>query len=186
MKGLLAVVAALAAMTIAPTASAATTCPAWPIVVNAYQRITNDTERGTQGTVWARSDYTRLLRIVRSGSRFCAYANSNGTFRTIAGTSPAGTGTVGEGVTGTIMSHWSTNVFYGSWRPTMPTSGLIGTFDGSVDWRSLFFSYTTSVAPVYWAWGYNAGTNGLYVRRNDGVTGTYGDITGEPAVTTTG
>src|SRR6266508_4443393 len=128
MKRLLVVAAALAALTFAQTAGAATTCPAWPIVVNVYQSIANDAELGALGNVWARSGYTRLLRVVRSGNWYCAYANSSGTFKTLEGPSPAGTGWVSDGVTGTVVSHWSTNTFYGRFRPLVPTSGYIGVF----------------------------------------------------------
>src|SRR4051794_23359893 len=98
MKRLLVVAAALAALTFAQAAGAATTCPAWPIVVNVYQSIENGPELGASGNVWARSDYTRLLRVVRSGNWYCAYSNFSGTLSTLQGPSPAGTGWVGDGV----------------------------------------------------------------------------------------
>lgn len=182
--------AALIALVGAPTAHAYGFCPGDDVVVNVYQTVLNDVDVGIAGNAWASTSYTRNLVIVRTGPQsFCAYSTLGGKFVTNAGVSPGATGTVGQGLTGSVTGRWKTGTFWGTFRPSAPTRGFIGTVDygcdasfacaGFVDWRSLYFRDTFGTNLVMWTYGFNGGEHGLFVRRNDPYfVGTGGDITG--------
>src|SRR3712207_2902513 len=105
-------------------------CPSGEIVANVYQTVLNDGENGVGGNQWARSSYTRNITIVRTGGRsFCAISTVSGKFGTNAGISPAGTGFVSAGVSGSYSGRWGSNVFTGRFRPVVPTSGTLPTVD---------------------------------------------------------
>jgi hypothetical protein len=79
--------------------------------------------------MWANFDYTQHLRIWSAGAdQYCVRKDFEGTWVSIAGLSPALSGTISEGVTGTFHSteYWE---WTGELTPTVPTSGYLGVVD---------------------------------------------------------
>jgi len=161
-------------------------CPSGKLVVNVTQKIINDNDSGVAGNAWAYDDIIRHIQVVKTApNTFCATLSYQGNFSTIAGPSPNNTGTVGDGVVGTFQGGYRSTVFTGTFAPTAPTRGSLGTFNyncdtnfncpGYVDWTTLYFSSTSGFGLAWWGWVYHAGNNGSWVNSVDGNSG---DITG--------
>jgi hypothetical protein len=166
------------------------TCGKGPLVINVEQKVVNDVDSGTHGNYWAFDAYTRSIQVWRIGTgNYCAIVHYTGEFRTIAGASPGGSGTVGEGVTGHFEGGYRMD-FGGTLlaHPSAKKHGSIGTYDyrctstgscpGSVYWVSLYFSNVTGDDFDWWGWLYKAGKNGTWLNSIDGARG---DITGAAA-----
>lgn len=100
------------------------------LVVDVTQDVRNQPlVPARDGHMWANFDYTQHLRIWTVGAhQYCVRKDFDGTWVSIAGASPALTGTVTDGVTGTF-----TGTEYWEWTatlsPTAPTSGYLGVVD---------------------------------------------------------
>jgi hypothetical protein len=135
---LLAVVATLfgALAAVSSPASAQTTTPPCEVgraLVNVTYRFVNDQDLTSDERVWALGSGTATFRLYRTGAdTFCATTTLVGTFTTFAGPSPAGTGTVPAGHTGRFAIQSSLR-FQGSFAPSLPTRGFVGTFDAGCD-----------------------------------------------------
>jgi hypothetical protein len=150
--------AAVIGLAAAPAGSAATkrafdgnTCPSAPVVAYVTMGIQSDGIVGPSGLEWARGTYTRQIVIYRLGTyTFCVITRDSGTFTSEAGPSPGGTGWLDAGVTGTVTKSTRSTIFYGVWRPSVPTMGSIGTYpDGN--WLPLFFSWTSGYGDGWFA-----------------------------------
>jgi hypothetical protein len=169
------------------TYSAKAFCPPGTQVVYVTQDVRNSADRGLAGNVWALDNYRRVISVVQTGpfSYCAALSYVTGNFRTNTGRSPSGLRFVKSGITGTMGGSYRTSVFLGTWAPTAPTSGSIGTFDygcdvspdcpGLVDWTTLYFSSTIGFTANWWSWAYATSANGTWVQRPDI---TYGDVSG--------
>ncbi len=117
-------------------------CPAGQTVVNATETVVNDPIYGIAGNAWATRKYDRNIVIVRTApNTYCAATRDTGGFTTFAGASPGGLATIAAGRTGTLSGGIRTNVFRATFRPRVPTTGRIGTYDAlGHDWRTLYFS----------------------------------------------
>ena len=107
-------------------------CPGRALV-NVSYLFANDQLLGLDGEVWAIGSGYGQFRLYPAGAgAFCAVSTVAGTFTTFAGPSPAGTGTVPAGLTGTVVG---TNVlrFTGEFVPLLPTRGFVGSFDARCD-----------------------------------------------------
>ena len=165
------------------------TCGKGRLAVNVVQKVVNDFDSGTKGNVWAFDNYSRVIKVWRIGrTNYCTIVTYGGTFRTIAGTSPGGSGTVPDGLAGHFTGGYRMD-FNGTLlaKPARRTRGSIGTFDykcdksgncpGSVYWVTLYFSNVTGDDFDWWGWLYKAGRNGTWLNSIDGAKG---DITGTP------
>src|SRR6266571_6980942 len=66
-------------------------CPSGPLVINVVQKVVNDDDSGVAGNAWAFDDFVRQIKVVDTGGgTFCATVSYQGSFTTIAGTSPGG------------------------------------------------------------------------------------------------
>lgn len=149
-----------------------TTCPAGSqLIAYGSTVVAGDPVTGADASnVWATANYTRTFQLYRLGAHsFCATWRDSGTFTTVGGTSPAGTGTVAPGVTGTL-TRTRVETFTATWQPTVPTSGSIGLQFGPFDLLSLYF---TSVSGVSVTW-----YTELYVTP---ASGAWGSRTGYPS-----
>ncbi len=159
-------------------------------ILNVTFKVINDADSGTTRPVWAFDSFNRRIQVwQQSDGTFCAIAKYQGQFVTIAGDSPGAAdnagGTVGNGVKGTVEGGYTAS-FNGTFTPTLPTKGNIGSFDyacdalgncpEAFDWISAYFTGNTSFDQPYWAWNYHAGNNGSWVNAS---TGNSGDITGD-------
>jgi len=133
LAGLSAVVAAVLATLSLVGASAAVkpdSCPTnKPMVVNSYATFENAADYGADGHVWALDAMTASIRIWHlGGDAYCAKVHVVGTSTTFAGLSPEGTGTVRAGVVASADGTFYERI-YGTFAPTVPTTGFIGNFD---------------------------------------------------------
>ena len=163
-----------------------TACPAGPPLINVNQKISDDIDSGVLGNYWAYDEIVRHITVVSLGSNnYCASVQYQGSFTTVNGPSPGGTGTIADGVIGTFQGGYTAD-FTGTFNPTVKTKGSIGTVDyacnastgicpGYVDWTTQFFTGVGGFNQVWWGWVYHAGNNGNWV---NALSGNSGDITG--------
>jgi hypothetical protein len=168
------------ALWLAPNALAADLCPPGETVAAVYLSVENEAEHGRYGNEWATSAFTEKLVVVRTGFlTYCATTNASGQFTTIAGISPAATGRVRSGISGTRTARWRSTSFTGLWNPKVATTGDIGTYDfddAHTDWTSLYFDDVFGYGLATWAEAFVTSSNGLWVTRDFGSAG---DITGK-------
>ena len=162
--------------------------PSSKMVLNVVFQVTGDADSGVGG-YWAYDSYTKHVQVWdQFDGTYCARVTYNGSFVTVAGTSPAGTGPVAGGVTGTMGGGYTALITNSSFTPgTKRTKGSIGTKDfgcsitggvaSSCDYYSWFGDYFSggSLAQPFWGWTYDAGENGTWV---NAVTGNSGNIAG--------
>lgn len=131
------VVVFAAALVGLPTASAAqvTQQPCavgTPLAAVVYQLL-NVQDFGLTGHVWALDNGFEQFVLYQTGpNTFCSIHSLGGTFSTFAGPSPAGTGQVPAGLTGQISAR-AIRRWTGTFAPTLPTRGFVGTFDAQCD-----------------------------------------------------
>ena len=157
------------------------------LVINVQQKVVNDVDSGTKGNFWAYDDYTRAIKVWRVGANnYCSIVHYDGTFRTIAGPSPGGGGTVGNGIKGHFEGGYRMDFNAAPLaHPAVKTHGSIGTTDyrcdkagncpGSAYWVTLFFTSVTGDDFDWWGWLYKAGRYGTWLNSVDGAKG---DIVG--------
>jgi hypothetical protein len=128
-------------------------CGSGKLVLNIRYAVANDLDTGTQGNNWAFDTYARTVHVWRKvPGRFCAASTYDGSFTTIAGTSPGGTTTIPAGIRGSLSGQ-STTTFRAAQRPGMTTRGNLGVKDfqctsadakgqcaGTYDWLSAYFT----------------------------------------------
>lgn len=159
------------------------------LLVNVHYTLVNDYDSGFAGNAWANDTIFRHLRIWQgSDGRFCAQVADLGWFVTFAGASPSGTSTVSAGVAGVLQGGYVTTFFSGSYAPTQPTRGYLGTFDlrctptfdcpGAHPSYLSYFGSTSGDTLAHWGWIYYAGAHGTWLNQDDVAPGAGGDITG--------
>ncbi len=155
--------------------------------INVTRKVENDPTLDPAGNnKWATLDYIQHIQVWKVGSvpvpggaeKFCALVRYQGSFTTLAGKSPQGTGSVGSGIDGSFEGGYRL-VFNADELPTPSesTRGHIGTFTGPgglFDWRTFFFMNIGPNDLQWWGWIYHGGNNGAWV---NSVIGNQGDIT---------
>lgn len=159
-------------------------------VVDVLYTLRNDADSGFGGNYWANDTILRHLRIWSlAGGTYCVQVADIGTFVTYAGTSPSGASTVSAGVRGILNGGYITSDVVGTFAPTLPTHGYVGTYDlqcdssgncpgSSISWADYFSSVTSSNAFAQWGWIYYAGRHGTWLNQDDVTAADSGDITG--------
>lgn len=100
-----------------------------PLVVDGTLTIRNLADFGTDGHVWALDDLTEHVQVWQIGPKlYCVRREATGTWTSFGGASPAGTGTISAGLTGTAHGVRYLKVS-GRFTPSYPTNGFIGAFD---------------------------------------------------------
>ncbi len=108
-------------------------CQAGTLLVDVYYRYVDDQILDTQGRVVGLSSGLGRFRLYQVGpDTYCALSYVAGSFTTFAGPSPAGTGTVPEGLRGHVVGE-NVLLFTGEFVPTLPTRGYVGEFDANCD-----------------------------------------------------
>ena len=163
-------VLALGAVSTASAVSTYTTsCPAYSqLVVNVSYGVTGDPVTDANGNVWATADYTRTLVVYRvpgAKNTYCATWRDSGTFVTVAGPSPGGTGTVDAGILGRLTRTAVTTNFTAAFQPHAATSGALGTFAAPFDWTSLYFSNVQGFGLVWYSNLHTTTANGSWGSR---------------------
>src|SRR4051794_26732945 len=107
MKRVLTLAAILGLAALAPISSASAAnpgCPSSSVMVAAPSyTVQNGLVEGVLGNVWATDTYTRTVAVYRvNPTTYCAIMRDVGTYTTIAGPSPAGTGFVAGGLRGRV------------------------------------------------------------------------------------
>jgi len=155
--------------------------------INVTRKVENDLTLDPAGNnKWAMLDYIQHIQVWKVGSlpvpggaeKFCALVRYQGSFTTLAGKSPQGTGSVSAGIDGSFEGGYRL-VFNADelLNPSYSTRGHIGTFTvppNLVDWRTFFFTNIGPDDQKWWGWIYHGGNNGAWV--NSGI-GNQGDIT---------
>jgi hypothetical protein len=160
-------------------------------LVNVTFTLVNDYDSGFAGNAWANDTIHRQLRIwlSRDTGKFCAQVRDRGTFVTFAGTSPSGHSTVTAWIPGAMNGGYVTTHFTGTYAPTMPASGDLGTFDlqctdasncpGAHPSYTSYFSSTSGDDLAQWGWIYKAQhKHGVWLNQDDTPAAASGDITG--------
>jgi hypothetical protein len=155
-------------------------------VISVTQPVLADADSSLAGTAWATESYTRSIQIQQVGSNlFCGSITYSGTFTTLGGQSPEGTGFVGAGVTGTLSGGMKTTTFKANFRPLAPRTGALppaafecdASFNcpGYSDWTSLYFDQVRGYGADRWQWVYRTAANGNW---SNSFLGSFYDITG--------
>jgi hypothetical protein len=152
-------------------------CGGGKLVLNVRYRVANDLDTGIRGNNWAFDTYARTVHVwKKSAGRYCAASIYDGTFTTIAGTSPGGKATIPAGIRGSFKGQ-SVTTFRGAQRTdATPTTGDLGTKDfqctsadtkgqcaGTFDWLSAYFTSTDnfkSFTYVRYSFSYHATEGG--------------------------
>jgi hypothetical protein len=144
-----------------------TSCPAGSqLVASVTYSVAGESIKGRDGNVWAIANYNRTLLVFRVGKNsYCANWRDTGTFTTIAGESPGGSGSVGAGITGTFSRTGVTTTFSARWQPNAPTSGSLGALASPVDWTSFYFSDVSGLDLVWYANVFQTPGNGSWGSR---------------------
>src|SRR5262245_41099764 len=96
-----------------------------PAVVNVHFTYTSP-DSGVGGNDWANDTIYRQLQIWKVDGGYCASVSDQGTFVTVDGTSPGGTGHVSAGITGKMKGGYTTTLLTGKLDPSKPTRGDLG------------------------------------------------------------
>lgn len=152
-------------------------------IVNVTYKIVNDYDSGFGGNAWANDTLNRSLKIYDQGSgSYCAVVRDAGQFVTFAGMSPLDTSvTIPAGITGTIQGGYIGTFTATAFDPQLQVKGNLGTKDyactdaytcpGAFDWPGMYFSGFSNFNQPYWAWNYQAGTDGSMVQASSGYQG---------------
>jgi hypothetical protein len=144
-------------------------------LVNVHYTYTSP-DSGLGGNDWATDTINRQIQIWNTADgKYCASVSDQGSFVTLAGTSPSGQGLVPAGITGKLKGGYTTAPLMGStFNPNnLPTRGDLGTF--TADTRPSFLSYGLTGDLADWGWAYQTQNNGKWINAS---TGNSGDITG--------
>jgi hypothetical protein len=165
--------AALASGSSALARSSASVCPSAQLAAYVTYAVDGDPITGASGTaVWAKSSYTRTLLIYRyDTTTFCAIWRDSGSFTTVAGPSPGGTGLVAAGISGRMTRSSVSTVFHAHWRGTTPTRGTLA---GQADWLSLYFDSGVQGLDLAYEAGLFQSPYGCFSYRSGGLS--TGDI----------
>ena len=145
---------------------------------------TNVADIATDGHVWALDDYTQHVQVWRIGQKhYCFLIEYDGTWTSFAGVSPGGTGTISEGLTGTLHGVRILRLT-GEFNPQYPLSGHVADFDwqcgangtctGPTPSPSMYFSPITKVIGTWHEFHVTSAANGSW---HDNKYGYSGDIT---------
>jgi len=164
-------------------------CPKGKQVINVTHKVLNDVDSAVGGGVWATDNYNRKVQIWQTGEdTFCAIVSYKGGFVTDDGNSPQGTGTIVEGIKGTMQGGYRAT-FTGALKPdpAESTHGNLGTFDydcdvetdpgdhstctGLFSWPSTYIDDFGNFSYDWWGWIYHAGNNGTWVNSSGGNSG---------------
>ncbi|HEY7019346.1 MAG TPA: hypothetical protein VH297_12840 [Gaiellaceae bacterium] len=161
-------------------------------LVNVTFTLVNDYDSGFAGNAWANDTVHRQIRIWTSKTtgKYCAQIRDRGSFVTFAGTSPSGSSTVSAGIGGRMNGGYVTTSFDGTFAPSYPTHGNLGTFDlqctSAYDcpgvhpsYESYFSSTSNDDALAQWGWIYKAQKHhGVWLNQDDTPAAASGDISG--------
>jgi hypothetical protein len=144
-------------------------------VVNVHFTYTSP-DSGLGGNNWANDTINRQLQIWKVAGGYCASVSDQGSFVTVAGTSPGATGTVRDGISGKMKGGYTTTLLTGTLNPTTPTRGDLGSGYDSNN-KPSFVSYGLSGDLAAWGWSYQTMNNGSWVNASNPPSNS-GDITG--------
>lgn len=146
---------------------------------------TNVSDIASDGHVWALDSYLQHVQVWRIGQKhYCFRIEYEGTWTSFAGVSPGGTGTIGEGITGTFYGMRILRLT-GEFNPRYPLTGHVADFDwqcgadgtctGPRPSPGMYFSPIISVNSTWSEFhATSSEANGTW---NDTTYGSTGDIT---------
>lgn len=145
----------------------------------------NVADYADDGHVWALDTYVQHVRVWKIGQRhFCFQIDYDGTWTSFAGVSPGGTGTISEGVSGTVHAMRIIRLT-GDFNPQYPLSGHVADFDWQCDAAGtcpgprpspgMYFSPITHLSVTWDEYRLTSASHGTWSGTTYGSTG---DITG--------
>jgi hypothetical protein len=159
-------------------------------IVDVHGKLINDYDSGFGGNAWANDTIERHLRIWKlNNGTYCSQVEDQGKFLTFAGTSPSGFSTVSAGIKGELEGGYVTTFFTGTFAPTLPVHGNVGTFNlactpalvcpgPSLNYLR-YFSATAGNDLAEWGWIYEADHgHGTWLNQDNVPAASSGDITG--------
>jgi hypothetical protein len=172
------------------TSSAATLKPdscrdSQPMVVDVTLTARNIADIAGDENVWALDQYTEHVQAWQIGPHlYCVRRAETGTWTSFAGASPAGSGTISGGLTGTLHGVRYLRVM-GTFDPAYPTTGYIGEFEALCDqfgdcpgieplMSTLYFSQVNNLDFGQYDFVAESDAHGTWHQSPDGDTG---DIT---------
>jgi hypothetical protein len=170
-----------------PSTDAKKFCPPGPNVLYVTQNVVGQADVGLAGNSWATDTYRRIISVVRvAPNTYCGATSYSGSFTSTFATSPGTTGLVYSGASGSLYGGERTTVFTAKWRPTVPTSGSIGTVycdavvgcQDAIDWQSLYFQDAVGFGTSWWTFTYYGGTHGNWRNQADSNLGDIVDAKG--------
>lgn len=142
-----------------------------PLVVDVTDNVQSTADYGADGHVWAYDQFTETIQIWRVGTNaYCVKRHDVGSFTTIAGVSPEGTGTVPADITGSFEGTLVVNI-YGTFEPTGPTTGFLGDFEAQPSLRPLYFSKVFTYHYTDYHAHYESAACGVWDQTINGDTG---------------
>ncbi len=176
---------ALALSFATPAFAAGSAVPPPPLFVAtvSYDFVTVDS--GVFGGYWAYDTFHSVVSIFQLDEDIYRLVWADiATFNSWAGPSPNNTGTIADGVTGTVSGGQSV-IVYGELKESLPS--YLGSFDFGCDhfancpdyvsWRTLIFDEVESYYYEWWGWTYQTCDGRTWVNADYGNSG---DITGGP------
>lgn len=125
--------------------------------------VQHDVDTGVRGNVWASVGYTRTVRVWRTApTRYCSVSSYDGTFSSLAGTSPGGKWQLPAGIGGSFTGS-STTTFRGKLTLHGPRRGFLGVKDfaaGTWEWMNDYFTNVTQFQYARYSFQYRATENG--------------------------
>ena len=144
-------------------------------VVNVHYTYTSP-DSGVGVERWADDIINRQLQIWKLADGYCASVSDQGSFVTVAGPAPGGSGnTVSDGITGKLKGGYTTTRLTltdpdAGFNPSkLATRGDLGSYIG--DARPSFVSYGLSGDLAKWGWVYQTANNGTWTNSVDGNSG---------------
>lgn len=145
----------------------------------------NVADFATDGHVWALDTYLQHVQVWKIGQKhYCFRIEYDGTWTSVAGVSPGGTGTISGGLTGRLQGVRIIRLT-GEFDPKYPLSGHVADFDWQCDATGacpgprpspgMYFSPITSLKITWDEFSASSASNGTWY---DTTYGSRGDITG--------
>ena len=156
-----------------------------PTLYDVTMSVKDAADFASDGHVWALDTYLQHVQVWQIGEKhYCFRIEYDGTWTSFAGVSPGGTGSIGDGLTGTFHGFRLARLT-GEFNPQYPLSGHVADFDrqcgadgtcpGSGPSFGMYFSPIVNVNIVWWDFVATSATNGTFRQT---PYGDFGDITG--------
>ena len=157
------------------------------LVIDVMYRVINDGDTRVGGGFWALDDYTKRIQVWEIGpGLFYAWVRYHGSFETLAGPSPQGTGEIAAGVEGKMEGdYWAVITGALKPKPDRKLQGNLGEMNygckasdpgnystcKTFSWTDAYFAPGYDFQYQWWGWLYDGGKHGVWVNAQGGNQG---------------